>query len=307
MVDDGSGKVEVWRIEDFADVAIEPAMHGQFFAGDSYIVQYTYLEGNKQAYILYFWLGSKSSQDEKGAAALLTKQKDDALGGAATQVRVVQGQEPSHFVRLFKGHMVVHSGGKASGFSGGDADFYDTDGVSLFHVKGSDEFSTKAAQVEETCDKLNSGDCFVLLSPGSVQLWMGEFSSEAEVSVARTITGAMKGGRALVELKEGEEDVRTAPPPCITPSRPPATPPPAPRHPFRTPPTPLASTPSSQPEPPLPSPQEVDQTPFQPQPEPALLTRAPARTLEPPTTRPPAHPTSRPRAGRLLVAAGRQG
>ncbi len=86
MVDDGSGKVEVWRIEDFADVAIDPAMYGQFYAGDSYIVQYTYKEGNKEAYILYFWLGSQSTQDEKGAAALLTKTKDDSLGGAATQV-----------------------------------------------------------------------------------------------------------------------------------------------------------------------------------------------------------------------------
>eukprot|EP00964_Phaeocystis_antarctica_P109859 scaffold74272_cov57-Phaeocystis_antarctica.AAC.1 len=133
MVDDGSGKVEVWRIEDFAEVVIPLDMHGQFFAGDSYIVQYTYLEGDKQAYILYFWLGSKSSQDEKGAAALLTKTKDDALGGTATHVRVVQGQEPSHFVRLFKGHMVVHEGGKASGFAGSEGDYYDPDGVSLFH------------------------------------------------------------------------------------------------------------------------------------------------------------------------------
>ena len=206
MIDDGSGKVEVWRIEDFADVVVPLDMHGQFFAGDSYIVQYTYMEGNKQAYILYFWLGSKSSQDEKGAAALLTKTKDDALGGAATQVRVVQGQEPSHFVRLFKGHMVVHAGGKASGFSGSEGDCYDTDGVSLFHVKGSDEDSTKAAQVDEKTEKLNSGDCFVLLTPGSVILWEGQFASESEVDVSRKIAGAMKGARSLVEMKEGEED-----------------------------------------------------------------------------------------------------
>jgi hypothetical protein len=32
------------------------------------------------------------------------------------QVRVVQGKEPAHFRQLFKGKMVVHSGGKASGF-----------------------------------------------------------------------------------------------------------------------------------------------------------------------------------------------
>eukprot|EP00321_Phaeocystis_globosa_P006172 CAMPEP_0118831002 /NCGR_PEP_ID=MMETSP1162-20130426/28845_1 /TAXON_ID=33656 /ORGANISM="Phaeocystis Sp, Strain CCMP2710" /LENGTH=846 /DNA_ID=CAMNT_0006762377 /DNA_START=39 /DNA_END=2579 /DNA_ORIENTATION=+ len=205
MVDDGSGKIKVWRIEDFADVEVPMEMHGQFFAGDSYIVQYTYMERNKEAYILYFWLGSKSTQDEKGAAALITKTKDDALGGAATQVRVVQGQEPSHFVRLFKGHMVVHAGGKASGFAGSEGDYYDTDGVSLFHVKGSDEDSTKAAQVDELTKNLNSGDCFVLLTPGNVHLWEGQFASESEIAVSRKIANAMKGSRALVEVKEGEE------------------------------------------------------------------------------------------------------
>merc|ERR1719162_803151 len=102
--------------------------------------------------------------------------------------------------------MVIHSGGKASGFSGSGGDQYDTDGVSLFHVKGTDKDSTKAAQVDEKTEKLNSGDCFVLLTPGSVILWEGQFASESEVGVSRKIAGAMKGGRSLVEMKEGEED-----------------------------------------------------------------------------------------------------
>ena len=59
----------------------------------------------------------------------------DELGGAATQVRVTMGKEPMHFVRCFHGKMGVHSGGKASGFKNkADADSYDTDGISLFHV-----------------------------------------------------------------------------------------------------------------------------------------------------------------------------
>jgi len=29
MVDDGSGKIKVWRIEDFADVEVPMEMHGQ--------------------------------------------------------------------------------------------------------------------------------------------------------------------------------------------------------------------------------------------------------------------------------------
>jgi hypothetical protein len=35
--------------------------------------------------------GLKSSTDEKGSAALFAKEKDDETGGAAVQVRVVQG------------------------------------------------------------------------------------------------------------------------------------------------------------------------------------------------------------------------
>ena len=47
------------------------------------------------------------------------------------QVRVVQGKEPLHFVRLFRGQMVVQAGGKASGFKNtAEVDTYDEDGIS---------------------------------------------------------------------------------------------------------------------------------------------------------------------------------
>jgi hypothetical protein len=49
-----------------------------------------------------------------------------------SQCRVEQGKEPAHFRGLFKGKMVVHSGGKASGFKNStEGDSYDEDGVSL--------------------------------------------------------------------------------------------------------------------------------------------------------------------------------
>jgi hypothetical protein len=41
---------------------------------------------------------------------------DNELDGRAVQIRLTQGHETSHFVRIFKGTMVVFSGGKASGF-----------------------------------------------------------------------------------------------------------------------------------------------------------------------------------------------
>ena len=51
------------------------------------MVKYTYVKNRREEVIIYFWLGGKSSMDEKGSAALLAKEMDDALGGIATQVQ----------------------------------------------------------------------------------------------------------------------------------------------------------------------------------------------------------------------------
>ena len=136
LADDGNGVIDVWRIEGFEAVKVDESLEGKFYSGDSYVVKYTYQRSGKEMHILYFWLGSSSSNDEKGAAALHAKKMDDQVGGAATQVRVVMGKEPDHFVRCFHGRLVIHSGGKASGFKNrADSDAYDLDGTSLFHVR----------------------------------------------------------------------------------------------------------------------------------------------------------------------------
>ena len=57
LVDDGSGKVEIWRIEDFEMAAQEQSLYGQFFGGDSYVILYTYIVNGKENYLIYFWLG----------------------------------------------------------------------------------------------------------------------------------------------------------------------------------------------------------------------------------------------------------
>jgi hypothetical protein len=123
--------------DDELQVEVDPSKYGQFYGGDSYVLLYTYKDPRgKENYLIYFWQGSESSKDEVGASALLAKDLDDAMGGAPVQVRVVQGKEPLHFRSLFKGSMIIHSGGKASGFKNvKDTDSYDDDGVGLYHVK----------------------------------------------------------------------------------------------------------------------------------------------------------------------------
>lgn len=57
LVDNGSGQVQIWRIEDFEMAPLEEPLYGQFFGGDSYVILYTYLVNNKENWIIYFWQG----------------------------------------------------------------------------------------------------------------------------------------------------------------------------------------------------------------------------------------------------------
>lgn len=214
MVDDGSGKTECWRIEDFEKVAVDADKVGNFFSGDSYIVLYTYTPKGKsrEEYIIYFWQGRSSSTDEKGASALLASKMDDDLGGRPVQVRVVQGKEPAHFCALFNGKLIIHDGGRASGFNNSNqTDEIDDDGVSLFHVRGTNASNTHAVQVAEVCTSLNSGDCFVLLTPSTVYSWNGKGSNESEQATALSTSNSLTlwmtaEARSVTVVAEGEED-----------------------------------------------------------------------------------------------------
>jgi len=206
MVDDGSGKIEIFRIENFKPVPVGKDKYGQFSSGDSYVLLYTYLQGTKEAWIIYFWQGNNSSTDEKGASALIAKDMDDARGGAPVQVRVVEGKEPNHFLRLFKGKMVIHSGGVASGFKNkNEKDTSAPSEVALYHVRGTNELNTRGVQVESKAVSLNSNDVFVLLTPDTMYVWRGKGANEDEKKYGSTIGTILQGKRKLAVQDEGKE------------------------------------------------------------------------------------------------------
>jgi len=92
-IDDGGGKRRVWRIVDFKKTAVEEADYGQFYSGDSYLILYTYMRGNKEVHMIYYWQGRDSSTNEKGASALLTIELGEAVSkGNTKEIRVVMNQ-----------------------------------------------------------------------------------------------------------------------------------------------------------------------------------------------------------------------
>mmetsp|Transcript_10820 Transcript_10820/g.14042 ORF Transcript_10820/g.14042 Transcript_10820/m.14042 type:complete len:834 (+) Transcript_10820:53-2554(+) len=209
-VDDGTGTVQIWRIEDFKKVEWPEDKYGHFYAGDSFIVLYTYLQNGRERHIIYFWLGRESTADEKGTAALLSVDLDQSFGGEPVQVRVMQGKEPSHFKQLFKGKMIVHSGGHAAGWHNRGAPPETMEnGASLFHVKGTTTLNTCASEVPATSANLNSGDCFVLIAAPKAFVWQGQHSCEEEKNVADRVATELCGGStsqwSVTTMDEGGE------------------------------------------------------------------------------------------------------
>ena len=61
MIDDGRGKVSIWRVEEFTKVEVPPSKYGEFYSGDSYLILYSYVFKNKDCYLIYFWQGRNST------------------------------------------------------------------------------------------------------------------------------------------------------------------------------------------------------------------------------------------------------
>ncbi|XP_041040598.1 advillin [Carcharodon carcharias] len=181
MVDDASGKVEVWRIEDNEPVPVDPKTYGQFYGGDCYLVLYTYLRANRTAYILYMWQGLHASRDEIAASAYQAVSLDGRYNGEPVQVRVTMGKEPRHFLAIFKGKLIVYEGGT------GREGKKDEPSVRLFQVRGTDELNTKATEVPARASSLNSNDIFVLKTEQITYLWCGKGCSGDEREMAKSM------------------------------------------------------------------------------------------------------------------------
>ncbi|XP_053545782.1 villin-1 [Bombina bombina] len=199
MVDDGSGEVEVWRIEDLELVPVEKGWLGHFYGGDCYLILYKYLINNKYNYIIYMWQGRHASQDEIAASAYQAVALDQQYDGQPVQIRVPMGKEPAHLMAIFKGKMVVYEGGTSR------ANSTETPPENrLFQVHGTNEYNTKAFEVPVRASALNSNDVFVLKTKGTCYLWCGKGCSGDERVMAKNVADIISRGEKVV-VAEGQE------------------------------------------------------------------------------------------------------
>ncbi|XP_076410251.1 advillin isoform X1 [Peromyscus maniculatus bairdii] len=199
MVDDGSGKMEVWRIENLELVPVERQWYGFFYGGDCYLVLYTYEVNGKPHYILYIWQGRHASQDELAASAYQAVEVDRQFDGAPVQVRVSMGKEPRHFMAIFRGKLVIYEGGTSRK---GNAE--PDPPVRLFQIQGNDKSNTKAVEVSAFASSLNSNDVFLLRTQTGHYLWYGKGSSGDERAMAKELVELLCDGSADA-VAEGQE------------------------------------------------------------------------------------------------------
>ncbi|KAM9308869.1 villin-like protein [Gastrophryne carolinensis] len=182
MVDDASGKVEVWRVENLELQEVDPKTYGQFYGGDCYLVLYTYIKNGKPNYLLYMWLGRHATQDEITACAYHAVEVDRKYQDQPVQIRVTMGKEPKHFQAIFKGKMIIYEGGTSR-----KGNTEPEPPIRLFQVRGTDEFNTKATEVPARAASLNSNDVFVLKTDSVCYLWCGKGCSGDEREMAKTV------------------------------------------------------------------------------------------------------------------------
>ncbi|XP_036594754.1 villin-like protein [Trichosurus vulpecula] len=199
MVDDGSGKVEVWRIEDLHKKPVDPKKYGQFYGGDCYLVLYTYQKSGRAQYIIYIWQGQHASVDEVTASSLNAIELDHMYQEEPVQVRVTMGKEPRHFLAIFKGRLIVFQNGTSR-----DGRVDPEPAIRLFQVRGTDEYNTKTTEVPARASSLNSSDVFLLATSQICYLWCGKGCSGDEREMARMVADiiSQKDKQTVLEGQE---------------------------------------------------------------------------------------------------------
>ncbi|KAJ0059598.1 hypothetical protein NL108_001983, partial [Boleophthalmus pectinirostris] len=199
MVDDASGEVKIWRIEDLELAEVDPSTYGQFYGGDCYLVLYTYMRANRPQYILYMWQGRHATKDEITASAYQAVNIDNKYNGAPVQVRVTMGKEPRHFLAVFKGKLIIFEGG-----TGRSSVKNAETGPRLFQVKGTSEFNTKATEVKARASSLNSNDVFLLKTERACYLWYGKGCNGDEREMGKAVAAVLSRQDKRVAM-EGQE------------------------------------------------------------------------------------------------------
>lgn len=198
--------LRIWRVEKFKIVDLDKKYYGKFYDGDSYIILNTIKKENSFVYNAFIWIGSYSSQDEYGTAAIKVVELDDYLDRKATLTREVQNYESEEFLALFKSKIEILNGGIESGFI--KVQKIEDYPMKLYHIIRSD-FVTRICEIPVRHSELNNDDCFVLDKVTEIYTFFGETCSSYERFKAASFVKQIKDERSTVKSQTFEINALT--------------------------------------------------------------------------------------------------
>uniref|UniRef100_A0AC11CQN5 Villin like n=4 Tax=Ovis aries TaxID=9940 RepID=A0AC11CQN5_SHEEP len=199
MVDDASGSVQVWCVQDSCRRPVDPKRHGQLCADCCYLVLYTYRRMGLTQHVLYLWQGLQATAHEISALRANAEELDLWYREALVQEHVTMGSEPPHFLAIFQGQLMIFQGRPSHSRKGHPAP-----AVSLFHIQGTDSYNTRTVEVPARASALNSNDVFLLVTANLCNLWFGKGCSGDQREMARTVVTIISREDMEIVL-EGQE------------------------------------------------------------------------------------------------------
>lgn len=197
-----SDLLQVWRIEKLNPVKVA-SPSGLFYKGDSYIL----LKKNpeQRTYTAHHWIGSQSSQDEYGAAAILVVKLASLIGQKVNIYQEWEANESVLFLSYFPSGVQYLDGGVDTAFNHYEPAKYKP---RLLQVKGFKHI--RISQVPLNADSLNENDAFILDAGLELYLWVGQNANKQERAksafAVTSIRNNERNGQASVHYPRDNAD-----------------------------------------------------------------------------------------------------
>ncbi|XP_060555508.1 advillin-like isoform X2 [Ruditapes philippinarum] len=160
---------------------------GLFTNSKCFILLHTTIEMSHYQFIIYLWIGSKSTQEDEERLVELAEEKNNQLENRGVQIRVLDHKEPQHFLTALQDWMIVYDGDETNASREGN--------IKLFCVRDFGERATRIQQVAPAWENLNSSSSFVLLTDSGAYLWYGKNSGSTEREAAKHLLSILCSSR----------------------------------------------------------------------------------------------------------------
>jgi hypothetical protein len=207
--------VECWAISNFQPVPAHEVLQSGLLSGEAYVILHTQqavdtlgaADQNKLQWTVYYWLGQESSADKRACVAIHAVNLKGYLGGGKI-VRLVQGDEPPEFLKLFP--QTVQEG---SLYASSLREPEETCASLRVYLLESDRGGSIEAVLVDEYDPPFHPTCVLLFDQGPLKhLWYGRETAFSQRSKARLYVDQINKndhlGKATVkEILQGSEDV----------------------------------------------------------------------------------------------------